>query len=204
MPGSTSKLIKDLNSVPAIVGALGTNIAEAQKALNLDYLDNLERLLGIAKSMLAPTTPDGEALDASEHATLIQELITQLAPSRYQFSETTLDVKLDLAQTMDLGGSAQFSAGFGAIAVSAALTVGYGFDYRAAAEVRTVLHAVPASDAVMTALLNRAAALDARVLTLPPGATIDQALVDKSHAILSKLLGADVKKPEEEPQAPET
>lgn len=199
MAGVTSKLVRDLNSVPAIVGALGLNIAEAQKAFNLDYMDNLERLLGLIKSMLNPTPAGGggQALPVDEHIEFIQNLLTQLAPSRYQFTETTLNVKMDLAQTMDLGGSAEFSATFGAVAVNAALTVGFGYDYRAAAEVRAVLHAIPPSKEVMSALMNRAATLDNRVLDLPAGAQIDKEIVEKSHAILSKLLGADVSVPKQ-------
>ena len=45
MPAEASKLVKDLSNIPEIVGALGISIAEAQKAFNVDYLDNIERLL---------------------------------------------------------------------------------------------------------------------------------------------------------------
>jgi hypothetical protein len=199
MAGAASKLVQDLNSVPAIVGALGVNISEAQKAFNLDYMDNLERLLGLIKSMLEPTAAGGEerTVSVGDNATIVKELLMQLAPSRYQFTETTLDVKMDLGQTMDVVGTGGFSAGFSAVAVNAAMTVGFGYDYRAAAEVRTVLHAIPASKDVMTALLNRAGALDSRVLQLPTGAQVDKEIVDKTHAILSKLVGTDVQTPEQ-------
>lgn len=192
MPGTTSKLVRDLNSVPAIIGALGLNVAEAQKAFNLDYMENLERLLGLIKSVYDAKDAQGAAVDTGDASKAINELLLQLAPSRYQFTETTLDVKMDLAQTMDMGGSAGFSAGFGAVAVNAAMTIGFGYDYRAAAQVRTVLHAIPASKDVMTALLARGKELDARVLNLPNGAVVDKEIVNKAHDVVSKLIGKEV------------
>lgn len=198
MPGSTSKLIQDLNSVPAIVGALGINIAEAQKALNLDYMDNLERLMAMTRSLLAPRDANDQAVELTDdQRNVMVKLVTELAPSRYQFSETTLNVKMDLGQAMDVGGGGSFSGTFGAVAVNASMTVGFGYDYRAAAEVKTVLHAIPASKEVMTELLTRAETLSDKVLTLPEGAAIDQELVNKSHDILGKLVGQEVSKPEE-------
>lgn len=208
MTNKASKLIQDLSSVPGIVGGLGLSIAEAQKAFNLDYMDNIERLLGLTKALLdpkvekaqgAPTPEEKAALKKSseENAAVLESILKQLAPSRYQFTETTLAVKLDLAQTMDLGASGGFSVGMGAVAVNAAMTVGYGYDYRAAAEVRTVIHAIPSDQTTMNTLLGRAEKLSDKALELPAGATVDKEIVNKAHSLTEKILDKDIKKPEE-------
>ena len=206
MAGATSKLIKDLSNVPSIVGGLGLSVAEAQKAFNLDYLENIERLLGLIKSMLDAKKKDnpGEALVIGDNVSVVEALLMELSPSRYQFTETTLAVKLDLAQTMDIGVSVGFGASVGAVAVNASLTVGYGYDYRAAAEVRTILHAIPPDKTVFKELLGRAKDIDAKALTLPAGAAVDTAIVDKSHEILTKLIGEEADKPKapDEPTTP--
>jgi hypothetical protein len=96
-----SMLINDLSNVPNIVGGLGLSIAAAQKALNLDYLENLEQLLGLVKATLGgvkqgATAGTTETLAAAEQdrvnsmATAIQDMLKPNAPSRYQYSETTL------------------------------------------------------------------------------------------------------------------
>ena len=170
---AVSKLIKDLNQVPNIVGGLGLSIAAAQKALNLDYLEGLERILIMGTRLLgtdpppAPgTTPTKKTEDqiAGEEAAkkIVIGLLTAFAPPRYQFTETTLDVKLDLAQSMDLGASVGLGLGFPGVAVNAALSVGYAYDYRAAAEVRTVLHATPGDPTLTQTLLSRAEAIGKR------------------------------------------
>jgi hypothetical protein len=192
-----SDLIKDLRNVPNIVGGLGLSIAAAQKAFDVDYLDSIERILALIKIMLGGKKADAQGnpidLDDKEKESLaataqvIQELLTKLAPSRYQFTETTLNVKLDLAQSLQIGGTVGLGFGVGAISLSAAFTIAYGFDYRAAAECRTVIHAYPADQAVFTALLGRAEKLSDKTLELPPRSAVDKLLFEKSSELLQKL-----------------
>jgi hypothetical protein len=192
-----SDLIKDLSNVPNIVGGLGLSIAAAQKAFDVDYLDSIERILALIKIMLGGKKADAQGnpidLDDKEKESLaataqvIQELLTKLAPSRYQFTETTLNVKLDLAQSLQIGGTVGLGFGVGAISLSAAFTIAYGFDYRAAAECRTVIHAYPADQAVFTALLGRAEKLSDKTLELPPRSAVDKHLFEKSSELLQKL-----------------
>ena len=192
-----SDLIKDLSNVPNIVGGLGLSIAAAQKAFDVDYLDSIERILALIKIMLGGKKADAQGnpidLDDKEKESLaataqvIQELLTKLAPSRYQFTETTLNVKLDLAQSLQIGGTVGLGFGVGAISLSAAFTIAYGFDYRAAAECRTVIHAYPADQAVFTALLGRAEKLSDKTLELPPRSAVDKLLFEKSSELLQKL-----------------
>src|SRR5271165_6418272 len=140
-----SDLIQDLSDVPSIVGGLGLSIAAAQKAFNLDYLEAMERVIAAVKMLAAPTKKaDGTDLTqaekdkvASVDPAFIKDLLTTMLPSKYQFTETTLDVKLDLAQSMKASGSASLGLGYGAVSLSAAFTVGFSYDYRAAAECHT-------------------------------------------------------------------
>jgi len=177
-----SKLTKDLNTVAGIVGELGLNIAEAQKRFDLNYLENIEKLLGIAKLLAENTSPAPDALEGA-----IKQVLLSLAPSRYQFTETTLSVRLNLAQSFDLGTSVGGSAGFGAFAVNAALTVGYSFNYEAAAECRTVIHAIPPDSKTFTDLLGRAKAIGDTALTVPARTEVDTKIHDRLEAIYGKL-----------------
>jgi hypothetical protein len=199
----TSKLIDDLSHVPNIIGGLGLSIAAAQKALNSDFLDSMERIIAMTKMLLggvkAPAAAGGDpqAVTADEQARIddmrevLRGLITAAAPARYQFTETTLSVKLDLAQSMDVAGSASLGLGFGAVAVNAALSIGYSYDYRAAAECRTVLHAITADSnaTVFNALLDRAKSINSSALALPERSTVDQGILDKQGTLLQKLTG---------------
>jgi len=193
--GKASKLVQDLSNVPSIVGSLGLAIAEAQKAFNLDYLNNIERLLALIKSLLDAKDETGAAVDLGEHEEFVKTMLMQLAPSRYQFTETTLDVTMDLAQTLDVGASAGFSAGIGAIALNASVTVGFGYDYRAAAHVKSVLHAIPADQAAFKSLLSRAKELDAQTLALPPGAAVDSEIVSSAVKLTSTMVGKSIAPP---------
>ncbi len=193
--GKASRLVQDLSNVPSIVGSLGLAVAEAQKTFNLDYLDNIERLLGLIKALLDAKDETGAEIDLGEHAEFVKAMLLQLAPSRYQFTETTLDVTMDLAQTLDVGKTAGFSAGIGAIALNASVTVGFGYDYRAAAHVKSVLHAIPSDQAAFNSLLGRAKDLDAQTLQLPPGATVDTDIANSAVGITSKMVGKSVAAP---------
>jgi hypothetical protein len=202
-----SDLIKDLSNVPNIIGGLGLSIANAQKAFDVEYLDSIARILALIKIMLGGQKDDGtgkpvalsqpETESLAAMAQVIQELLTKLAPSRYQFTETTLNVRLDLAQSLQIGGTVGLGFGVGAISLSAAFTIGYSYDYRAAAECRTVIHAYPADQAVFTALLGRADKLAATALELPPRSQVDKALFDKSSALLDKLTGIKALQPKD-------
>jgi hypothetical protein len=188
-----SQLIQDLNSVPNIVGGLGLSIAAAQKALNLDYLENVERLVALAKIVASrPSTDAGDPSTATapnEFRAFLKEMVAALAPPRYQFTETTLSVRLDLAQTLDRNTSVGLGVGYGAVALNAAYSVGYGYDYRAAAECRAVIHAIPPDPAVFRPLLDRAASLGKEALALPDRTEVDDRIIQQARTLTEKLLG---------------
>ena len=193
-----SKLVEDLTKIPNIIGGLGLSIAAAQKAFNLDYMNNIERLLAMAfilgskkkvnaqKKLEKMDAAEGQVVD--DNKALFQELMRTAAPSRYQYTETTLSVKLDLAQTIDVGGSAGLGVGYGGIALNGSLSMAYGSDYRAAAEVKTSIHAIPSDATTMTTLLGQADKLSSKVLELPKRSDVEDEIINAPRTILEKLL----------------
>jgi len=195
MSGKASKLIQDLNNVPSIVGGLGLSIAAAQRQLNLDYLESIERLLALTKATLGERKEGGIDIEGAEKTRLeqfrelLQDVLKSTAPSRYQFTETTLAVRLDLAQSMDLGASAKLGIGFGALAVNAGMTLGYGYDYQAAAEVRTVLHAHTLDPKVQDTLMKRAKDLNDKALAVPERTDTEKSIEAATKRIAESATG---------------
>ncbi|HNG00014.1 MAG TPA: hypothetical protein PK493_22140, partial [Pseudomonadota bacterium] len=123
----SSKIIDDLTHLPNIIAGLGLGIAQAQSKMDLDYLQSLERLVVMAKSLLGgqkassagnvPTTEEDQR-KLEQFQGVVKDFLTVLAPTRYQFTETTLTVKLELSQHLDVSGSAGLSAGIGAVAIN--------------------------------------------------------------------------------------
>jgi len=129
-----TKLIDDLKTLPGIVGNMGKSIANAQKLLNLDYLQNVKAFVTLARQHLGKDQTNVAALE---------QLLRELAPPRYQFTETRIDFSADLYESEKLAAGASLSAGWGAVAISAAASYGVRSDYRAAARVTSTLHAIP-------------------------------------------------------------
>ncbi len=174
---------RELGDVARTVGTLGLEIAHAQNALNTAYLSGLERLLEMLRGF-AKAAPAGGAVPQVPgiDPTLLQELVRALAPTRYQYTETTLTVHMDLAQSLQIGAAIGVGVPLGGVIVNAGLTLGFGYDYRAAAEIRTVIHAAPASETVFERLLERAKETDQKPIELPEG-------MDKSEfALLEKAV----------------
>jgi hypothetical protein len=193
---STSDLIDDVGQLPAIVGDMGLAIAKAQGLLDSNYLDGIERLVAMTASLVGSGAAAGASAEAAAAARdSLLAVLRALAPARYQYTETTLTVRLDLAQKVTVGGSLGVGANLGAVVVNAGLALGYAYDYRGAAEVRTVIHAAPAGEAVFAALSERADKLAATALALPPQSAVDKAVLDKAEAIFAMISGAKPAKP---------
>jgi hypothetical protein len=183
---STSDLIDDVGALPAIIGDMGLAIAQAQTLLDSNYLHGLERVAALAKSLLGDAGTSDQAAAARETAAA---MLRALAPARYRYTETTLSVRLDMARSVQAAGSVGVGASFGAVVVNASLMLGFAYDYRGAAEIRTVIHADTSGEA-FDKLLARAAALNDKALELPPQSKVDQAVMDKAVAIFTKIAGA--------------
>lgn len=183
------KLTEDLTKVPNIIADLGMGIANAQKQMNSGYLDALRALVDmIAK--FNKKLPQG----SEQTKTVFDQLLMNLAPPRYQFTETELSVKLDLSQSFEVAGQGSIGFGMGAFVVNAAFAAGYSSDYRAAAECRTVIHAIlPSGDnkALFDALIVRAKELDAQSISLPERSEFDDRLTESAKELM-KALGAQI------------
>lgn len=94
---SADRLTSQLYHLPAIIGRLGLSVANAQRALNADYTENVKELAGVIGTIVPAATPESRVA--------IEALLKQLAPSRYQFTETTLDFSADLSESLDVAGS---------------------------------------------------------------------------------------------------
>lgn len=183
MGTQASKLLNDVSNLPELIGRTGLAIAAAQKAFNLDYLESLERLVGIAKGLLGTAGAPPELIDQ------VRSMIAQLAPARYQFTETEIEFRADLSQSSSSSVSAGLGVSLPAVSVNAAFSTAFGYDYRAAARVRTVLHAAPADPALLQRLLERSAAISDKAMELPPAHAIDQKLLEATKSVYEKLTG---------------
>lgn len=183
-----SNLINDLTRIPGIIASLGLGIAEAQNRMNLGYLESLDVLIAQVKSLLG-----GADKDKGISPEFLSQLLMNLAPPRYQFTETTLAVKLDLSQSLDVAAEGGLGFALGAFVVNAAFSAGYSSDYRAAAECRTVIHAVlPAGDnkALFDALLKSAEGINSKALDLPARSELSTELINATNSIAAKLNAA--------------
>lgn len=156
------RLTSQLNYLPAIIGRMGINIAEAQQELNAEYLKSLHKAVDLIHSLLA-TAPASNTDDAKKEVlAAVETLLEALAPSHYQFTESTIDFSADLAESMDLGVNAGFGVGMSGISLSAGMALAFGYDYRAAARINAKLHAINPSKETTKNLLARAKEVDAQ------------------------------------------
>lgn len=190
MPTQASRLVNDISYLPAILGRMGLSIAEAQDELNQGYVQavaELVKLLGGIPKPEAPkpgdTTPPQPPIDPQ-----IATLLLQLAPSRYQFSETTFDFSADLAESFSAAASGALRLGTKAVALNAAMSVGFGYDYRAAARITCKLHALPAGKDITSELLTRLATIDQTPLDKLPDASPARTETTKLLGDLAKSL----------------
>jgi hypothetical protein len=166
---------------------MGISIANAQKALNADYLQNIKQLMGLIKETMGNSNDES----TNEKAQAMKLLLESLAPSRYQFTETTIDFSADLAETLDTTVKAGFGIGTQVIAINAAFSLGYGYDYRSAARIQATLHAYPTNPEVTKSLLSRAEKINSDKLKLPEEKTEVEEVVWKSTSDIFEALTID-------------
>lgn len=147
-----NELTSQMDTLPGIIGRLGVNIATAQKELDKNFVDNIIALSGLIRSTIG--TAGNSAPD--EALKLMNELLKSIAPSRYQFTETSFDLKIDLSESSRSVTAGSGAINLKAIALSAAMSRAYGYDYQAAARVSCVIHARPVGEALSSTLLDRA------------------------------------------------
>lgn len=191
------RLTGQLNFLPSIIGKMGLSIAEAQKEFNADYVTNVAKLLGLISRTL-PAAQDASAAagaaqgaDADQRLTAVWDLLKSLAPPRYQFTETTIEFRADLAESKDVNVQAGLGVGMYGVTVNAGLTLGFGYDYRSAAQITSVIHAREAGSALADALLARAKEIDASQLDLPSLSTVEKDQWDATANIVNSLFGLE-------------
>lgn len=201
------RLTSQLYYLPSIIERLGLGIAEAQKGLNADYVDNVARLMELIEGFVAKgafaSAPDGEQ-DEDKAKRIENEkkarelmilLLKKLGPSKYQFSKTTLQFRADLSESRDIGGTAGVGLGLGAVMVNASAAMGFASDYQAAAEITTVLTAIPMSenDELLSELLKNA---DSMTKLDKPAqlAAVDKEIFE-SLGEVTKLTGVKLEEP---------
>ena len=191
---AADRMTSQLMYLPAMIGRMGINIAEAQKALNTDYIETLHKVFSVLREY--SHADDGTVNE--ELAAQLEKLLPALAPSRYQFTEATIAFSADLAETTDLGLNASIGGGMGGITIGAGLSLAYGYDYRAAARITAKLNGFSLDETQQKALLNRAKEVHADKGTLPTHTRVDKDVINAARAALEALSGSDVK---ELPQA---
>ena len=141
-----------LQTLPKLIGDLALSIAEAQRRMDQNYI---ESLAAFSKIILESLNSEDQKVSADQYMALYKSI----APSRYQFTETVVEVRADLQMTQ--GSEVQVSGEVGietplfAATVNASYARRSAYDYQAAALIRTTLNAVPADPGVMDTLLKR-------------------------------------------------
>src|SRR5688500_1408866 len=143
------KLYGGLQTLPKLIRDLALSVARAQTALDQNYMESLAAFTKIVKQAVGN---DGSAADYIN-------LFKAIAPSRYQFTETVIEVRADLqiasvSQT-EVGAEVGINREVFAATVNFSYLKRSASDYQAAAVVRTVLNAIPAEPGVLEKLLER-------------------------------------------------
>ena len=156
----------NLQTLPKLISDLALSVSEAQRRMDVTYMNDLTAFLKIISSMYPalPAAGAGGAPGAEGGAGAIVPpsdqliaLFKTMMPSRYQFTETIVEVRADLQMTTgsDFTGSLGINVP-AAVTVNASYTKRTAADYQAAALIRTVLNAVPADPELMQSLLTAA------------------------------------------------
>lgn len=144
---------QSFHTLPKLISDLALSVADAQGRLDQDYVESLAELTKII----------GTIKDKDKNKETVEQylsLLRAIAPSRYQFTETSVEVRADLQMSSLTEVKLGAELGIKAIVFTAAVNASYvkrsAYDYQASAHIRTVLNAIPADPALMTALLERA------------------------------------------------
>jgi hypothetical protein len=114
---------------------------------------NYMKDLAAFASVVLPLLQDGTG-----KADQFLSLFKAMAPSRYQFTETVVEVRADLqmsnASETGLEAAVGIKTPVFAVAVNASYTKRSAYDYQAAALIRTQLNAIPANPDLLDKLLD--------------------------------------------------
>ncbi|HEX8149843.1 MAG TPA: hypothetical protein VF591_21865 [Pyrinomonadaceae bacterium] len=149
MASKIEEFYTSLQTLPRLISDLAMSVAQAQTRLDENYVKELAAFT----SVILPLLKDGPG-KADEYINLFKNI----APSRYQFTETIVEVRADLQMTSatgtDVSGQVGINTPVFAVAVNASYSRRSAQDYRAAALVRTQLNAIPSNQDILTKLLD--------------------------------------------------
>ncbi|MDQ3820614.1 MAG: hypothetical protein M3362_23425 [Acidobacteriota bacterium] len=138
-----------LETLPKLISDIAMSVAEAQRRLDQNYMEQLAAF----SEIILPLLQDGTG-KAEQYLSLFKAI----APSRYQFTETIVEVRADLQMTTasesSLGAKVGINTPVFAVAVNASYTKRSAYDYQAAALIRTQLNAVSSDIDVLNTLLD--------------------------------------------------
>ncbi len=138
-----------LQTLPRLISDLALSIAEAQRRMDQNYLKDLAAFSAVVLPLLQ---------DGTGKADQFLNLFKAMAPSRYQFTETVVEVRADLQMSNASESSVEAKVGITtpvfAVAVNASYTKRSAYDYQAAAVIRTQLNAIPANPDLLDKLLD--------------------------------------------------
>ena len=139
-----------LQTLPRLISDLAMSIAQAQSRLDQNYVTELAAFT----SIILPILNKDSTTKAADYLSLFRAI----APSRYQFTETVVEVRADLQMTTATEGTVAGSVGINtpvfAVAVNASYTKRSAYDYQAAALIRTQLNAIPSNPDILDKLLT--------------------------------------------------
>src|SRR5262245_49877248 len=132
-----TKFYDSLETLPKLIGDLALSVAEAQRRLDQNYIESLTAIAGVFSQIVKGNEATVEQFSA---------LFKAMGPSRYQFTETVVEVRADLQMTTMSQTQIGVNVGFPApvaVAVNASYTRRNAYDSRASTVIRTVLNAIP-------------------------------------------------------------
>jgi len=174
------KLYSGLQTLPGLIGDLALSVATAQQRLDQSYIESLTDFTRMVKELITAKGKDNATTTtpADEYLSLFKAI----APSRYQFTETVIEVRADLqmasSSQLEIGASVGIKRPVFAATVNVSYLKRTASDYRAAATVRSVLNAIPADSSLLDQLLARGGT--------PPSAALPS---DSSFQILKESFG---------------
>jgi len=143
------KFYEKLQTLPRLISDIALSIAEAQRRMDQTYMEDLAAFSDIILPLLQ---------DGTGKADQFISLFRAIAPSRYQFTETVIEVRADLQMTNAEEGTIAGSVGIKtpvfAVAVNASYTKRSAYDFRASALIRTQLNAIPSNPDLLDKLLD--------------------------------------------------
>ncbi|HEV2963210.1 MAG TPA: hypothetical protein VG649_15370 [Candidatus Angelobacter sp.] len=150
---------QDFETLPKLISMLALSVADAQTRLDQGYLAALKQLAQVAGELKGSNVDIGQFID----------LFKAMGPSRYQFTETVVDVRADLRMStgseFSIGGSLGLKTPMFAVAVNASYLQRTAADFQASALIHCVIHAVTSDTNVMKTLLDAAPKLNPGSLT---------------------------------------